>query len=138
MANDIDFKVVSDETLQVQEALEQEIKNVLDAIGATAEGHAKEGCPVDTGRLRNSITYATSDYSGQGSYSDDDGNIYHDATVNGSVDNDTVIIGTNVEYAEFVEQGDSIRHKTGGAHYLANAIRNHLEEYEQIIKAGLE
>ena len=38
-------------------ALPEQIEQALIAIGMTAETHAKEYCPVDTGRLRNSITH---------------------------------------------------------------------------------
>ena len=50
---------------------------ILRVIGGKGEGHAKDGCPVDTGRLRNSITHA-----------EDDNSTY---------------IGSNVEYAEWNE-----------------------------------
>ena len=56
--------------------MEKAIKNGLEAIGLTAEGHAKKITPVDTGRLRNSISHAT--------------------------DKEAAYIGTNVEYAAFV------------------------------------
>ena len=55
----------------------------LEAIGITAEGYAKKLTPVDTGRLRNSISHAVS--------------------------GDDVYIGTNVQpYAIFVELGTGI------------------------------
>ena len=56
--------------------LEKGIKNGLEAIGLTAETYAKKATPVDTGRLRNSISHET--------------------------DKEAVYIGTNVEYAAFV------------------------------------
>ena len=66
--------IIEDNTKDILEALQHNIANGLKAIGSTAEGHAKENCPIDTGRLRNSITYATSDYSGVDEYEDDEGN----------------------------------------------------------------
>ena len=57
-------------------ALEKGKRNALTAIGATAETYAKKATPVDTGRLRNSISH--------------------------TVDGEAVYIGTNVEYAAFV------------------------------------
>ena len=65
-----------DNSEQVLSAMEKAIKNGLEAIGLTAEGHAKKITPVDTGRLRNSISHAT--------------------------DKEAAYIGTNVEYAAFV------------------------------------
>ena len=70
----VDYK---DNSEQVLSAMEKAIKNGLEAIGLTAEGHAKKITPVDTGRLRNSISHAT--------------------------DKEAAYIGTNVEYAAFVQ-----------------------------------
>ena len=69
----VDYK---DNSEQVLSAMEKAIKKGLEAIGLTAEGHAKKITPVDTGRLRNSISHAT--------------------------DKEAAYIGTNVEYAAFV------------------------------------
>ena len=69
----VDYK---DNSEQVLSAMEKAIKYGLEAIGLTAEGHAKKITPVDTGRLRNSISHAT--------------------------DKEAAYIGTNVEYAAFV------------------------------------
>ena len=69
----VDYKDYSKEVLA---ALEKGIKNGLEAIGLTAETYAKKATPVDTGRLRNSISHET--------------------------DEEAVYIGTNVEYAAFV------------------------------------
>lgn len=60
------------------DALPKQVEQALIAIGMTAETYAKKECPVDTGRLRNSITHEV-DMSDQ-----------------------AAIIGSNVEYAAFV------------------------------------
>ena len=58
----VDYKDYSKEVLS---ALEKGKRNALTAIGATAETHTKDNIKadglVDTGRLRNSITFATGD-----------------------------------------------------------------------------
>ena len=77
----------------------------LEAVGLQAEGYAKRLCPVDTGNLRNSITH--------------------------TADEDTAYIGTNVEYAPYVEFGTS---KTAAQPYLRPAAQNHSEEYKRIIE----
>ena len=69
----VDYK---DNSQQILSALEKGIKNGLEAIGLTAETYAKKATPVDTGRLRNSISHETGE--------------------------EAVYIGTNVEYAAFV------------------------------------
>lgn len=92
--------------------LEKVIERALWAIGAAAEGYAKRDCPVDTGRLRNSIAH-TVDESEQAAY-----------------------IGTNVEYAAFVEFGTS-RHPEPQP-YLRPAATEHNDEYKQIAEASLK
>ena len=69
----VDYK---DNSKEVLSALEKSIKNGLEAIGLTAETYAKKETPVDTGRLRNSISH--------------------------TVDGEAGYIGSNVEYAAFV------------------------------------
>ena len=102
-------KATNNANLARQE-LEDAISKALWAIGATAEGYAKQKCPVDTGRLRNSITHEE--------------------------DNRSTYIGTNVEYASFVEFGTS-RHPTPQP-YIRPAATQHSDEYKKIVKASLE
>lgn len=81
---------VIDNSAEALAGLEHAKARALEIIGLKAEGYAKRLCPVGTvestgikgyrgGTLRNSITHA--------------------------VDNDTVAIGSNVEYAPYVELG---------------------------------
>lgn len=79
----------------------------LEIIGGKAESYAKKLCPVDTGRLRNSITHQ-------------------------QMDENTEVIGTNVEYAPFVELGT---HKMNPRPFLRPAAENHTGEYLAIIKS---
>ena len=58
MAENID---VSDHTREWLSALEPALSRGLEEVGLVAEGHAKAACPVDTGRLRNSITHVQLD-----------------------------------------------------------------------------
>lgn len=66
---------ILDNSKLVLQATEKQILSALIIMGETAEGYAKEICPVDTGRLKNSIAHAV-DTSEKCAY-----------------------IGTNVEYA---------------------------------------
>lgn len=104
------------------------IERALESVGITAEGYAKFLCPKDTGRLQNSITHV--------------------------VDDKAVYIGTNVEYAGYVEMGtgkyvpngrktpwrykdDKGWHITSGMPprpYLKPAVTDHREEYRRIIE----
>ena len=53
---DIDIQI-TDNSGEILRALEEKKKAALEAIGITAEGYAKLLTPVDTGRLRNSISH---------------------------------------------------------------------------------
>ena len=83
------------------------------AIGATAEGHAKDVITsegrVDTGRMRNSVTHVEED--------------------------DATYIGTNVEYAPYNELGTV---NMRGIHFLRRAATEHKDEYEELMKDSLE
>lgn len=80
----------------------------LDAVGQTAEADVKILVPVDTGRLRSSISHEARDKE--------------------------VVIGTNVEYAKYVEYRDELNHKTGQAHFLRDGIQDNISKYEDIIR----
>ena len=98
----------------VQDALsaEQAARDkALERIGGKAESYAKKICPVKTGRLRNSITHQ-------------------------QYDENTEVIGTNVEYAPYVELG---HHTSSGKHvdgkpFLRPAAEGHTAEYKDIIQ----
>ena len=98
-----------DNTDEVLAALKRSKKRGLEAIGLTAEGHAKNETPVDTGRLRNSINHAT--------------------------DDEAAYIGTNVEYAPYVELGARGRQ---GKHMLQRAASEHTDEYRRLMEDALK
>ena len=107
----MDIKI-TDNSAEVQAAFNDRIALVLGAIGEIAEGYAKEDCPVDTGRLRNSITHRT---QGKDEY-----------------------IGTNVEYAPYVEFIDRYNHTNGKAHFLRDAATTHGDEFKATAEAILK
>lgn len=131
---------ITDNTEAFRTALDKAIRNGLEAIGMTAETHAKENLTdngnVDTGRLRNSITYAISgEKANIDTYTDDEGNTY---SYSGTAPNDkqlAVYIGTNVEYGGFVELGTS---RSKPYPFLKPAATEHPEEYRRIFKAALD
>ena len=98
-----------DNTEEVLSALEKAKKRGLEAIGLTAEGYAKKDTPVDTGRLRNSIAHA--------------------------VEDDAAYIGTNVEYAPYVELGARGR---DGKHMLQRAATEHTDEYKRLMEDSMK
>ena len=96
---------------EVLDAIEQKKAQALEIIGGKAESYAKQLCPVDTGNLRNSITH-----------------VRYDAN--------TEAVGTNVEYAPYVELG---HHTSSGSlvaakPFLRPAAEDHGPEYKEIMK----
>lgn len=98
-----------DHSDEVIDEMKKTMERALEKIGMVGEAYAKEECPVDTGTLRNSISHA--------------------------VDDNTAIIGTNVEYAPYVELGTS---KMDARPYLRPAVENHIKEYKEIAKGELK
>lgn len=96
----------------VMAAVDEKIKLALDLMGEVVEGYAKEDCPVDTGNLRNSIT--------------------HTAGPQGSE-----YVGTNVEYAPYVEFIDRYHHDVGKAHFLRDGAQNHVNEIKAVAETAL-
>ena len=131
-----------DNTDEVLAALERAKVRGLTAIGLTAEGHAKkkitQAKAVDTGRLRNSITFAVSGESANiSSYSGDHGE--EGGTYSGTAPNDkekSVYIGTGVEYAAGIETGS--HRKAGGVHFLQDAAANHSDEYKKLMEDSMK
>lgn len=104
---------ITDHSAEVLAAMHKQVMLGLEACGQEAEGYAKDECPVDTGRLRNSISHKVVD-SEQAAY-----------------------IGTNVEYAPYVEFNDKAKHPSGKAHFLRDAAVTHSDKYKSIIDAAL-
>lgn len=106
-----DYKLTSYRQ-DVLSALQLGVKLALESIGKTAVGYAQDDCPVDTGRLKGSIDCVTKGNS--------------------------VYIGTNVNYAKYVEFGDRYKHKNGKAHFLRDAATRHGDEYKAIAETALK
>lgn len=143
----IEALVVEDYSDEIKKLLDHAIEQGLEKCGLVAEGYAKRLCPVGTpestgiegyigGTLRNSITHAMDGGSPAISeYKDNAGNIkggYNGTLPSDSNGSRTVYIGTNVEYAPYVELGVS-NNKVGPRPYLKPAIENHKSEYKKII-----
>ena len=127
------FGTIIDNSSKILEAFNKQVENGLKAIGSKAEGYAKGDCPVDTGRLRNSITFATSTYHSSGDEPAQSGDYQQKATP----EKVSVYIGTNVEYAPIIEYKD-MNHQTGKAHFLRDAATTHSDEYEKTMEAALK
>ena len=125
---------VTDNTAEALEAMKSQVKLGLDSIGESMEKYAKSGCPVDTGRLRDSIVYATETSQGSpGPMAEGEDGIPH-----GTPPELEVQVGTNVEYAKYVEFGDNKNFTTGGAHFLRDGAQGHSDEFKSILEAALQ
>lgn len=128
---------IKDNSREVLEALAIQIQNGMKGIGEQAERYAKANCPMDTGRLRNSITWTITGEQGPANTSAGEPASTKDYKVRAKPELGTVYIGTNVDYAKYVEVGD-YAHKVGRKHFLKDAATQHEEHYKAIMKAALE
>lgn len=117
----ISVKVQHNNIDPVMQKTNDSINSALEMIGIEAEKFAKALCPVGTpestgiagymgGTLRNSIAHQV------------------------VMQETAVYVGTNVEYAPYVELGTS---KMAKRPYLKPAIEDHIEHYKQIISDQL-
>lgn len=126
---------ITDNTALFQEEFEAAILRGLEKCGLVAEGFAKKACPVDTGRLRNSITHTVVAAKKEAH------------------------IGTNVEYAAYDELGTGIYYPggrqtpwaytddEGNTHwtrgqkpqpYLKPSVTEHKDTYRDIMESELK
>ena len=135
----MDFK---DNSKEYKDLLNQAIRRGLRTIGMRAETHAKENCQVDTGYARNSITYALSGESAAvSSYKADRGKNgkppktgKYSGTL-GKIEDNYVVIGSNVEYFPFIEEGARGRE---ARHTLRKAATDHKDEYKQLLTDSIK
>ena len=102
--------VGTDNSEEVSQDIKAAVNVALEKIGLLAEGYAQMKCPVDTGNLRSSITHEVSEGE------------------------KAVYIGTNVEYAPYVELGTS---RQNAQPFLRPAATEHGNQYRQVLKDTL-
>jgi hypothetical protein len=129
--------IVNNNRIFVLKARDEQLQKALEKIGIAAQGYATLNCVVDTGRLRASTTYATTEKQGKpGKLKEGGESPAKDHAMHQKPKEKTVVIGTNVEYGEIIETRGGRQGK--GAHYLRNSISDHLQEYQKIIKEELK
>lgn len=101
------LEIRADNRREVAEAIDKAVAAALEEMGLACEGYAKLACPVDTGRLRSSITHMTKPSDG------------------------AVYVGTNVEYGPCVELGTV--HKAARP-FLKPAAADHADAYRAILR----
>ena len=126
---------ITDNSEEILAAMEAAALRALEKCGLTAEAYAKLLCPVDTGNLRNSITHQV------------------------QPEEQAAYVGTNNEYAAYVELGTGkyvpggrqeawtyqdakgnwhITHGQRAQPYLKPAVADHAETYRKIIEDELK
>ena len=128
---DIELRFVDNSSEAIEEMLKKKAI-ALETIGLVAEGYAKRLCAVDTGRLRNSITHTTSVIN---PVSPEPPATLADSEVKGTPENDAAYIGTNVEYAPYVELGTV---RTPAQPFLRPALADHIQQYKNILEATMK
>lgn len=125
---DMSFEIKVDNTDAIKKATNEAIYNALEIIGNKAADYAAGLAPVDTSNLKNSMTSEVSQ------------------------EEKAVYIGTNVEYAPFVEFGHHqevgryvpaigkrlVREFVPAQPFLKPAIENHMDEYKHILESELK
>lgn len=104
---------IIDHSREIKAELDRRVPIILEALAIEAEGNAVDEITtlgaVDTGRLRASISHA--------------------------YDDKYAYIGTNVEYAPYVELGTS---RMASRPFLRNAVSKYIDDYKRIIEEGLK
>ena len=136
-----------DNSASAKNGLKSAVRRALMVIGLKVERYAKANCTerkaVETVLLRNTITIAVAvEAANVSSYTADRGKgdkpqamgTYR-GTAEGNSGDATVYIGSNVEYAPYIELGTA---KMGPRSFLHNAAADHADEYKKIFANELE
>lgn len=100
---------ISDFTDEITQGIKLAIHRALVRIGGEVVGYAGDLIHNVTGNLRRSLTYF--------------------------VEGDSVYVGTDCEYAQYVEEGTS---RSKPHPYLRPAVENHLDKYKAIVEKELK
>lgn len=100
---------ISDFTDEITRGIKLAIHRALVRIGGEVVGYAGDLIHNVTGNLRRSLTYF--------------------------VEGDSVYVGTNCEYAQYVEEGTS---RSKPHPYLRPAAEGHMDEWKRILEDELE
>lgn len=131
----VDVKLENN-TMKVEAEFGKAMGRALYAIGVTAQGDIVKYMSkpdftgrdiVDTGRLRGSISFVTPEEE-SGVYDNNAGS--SDALSGKGLEN-TVILGTNVEYADEVNNGSK---KQKGRKFMENGIEPNWGKYQDLAK----
>lgn len=129
MAN-VEVEIVANNFDEIRKAIDDATQKALNEIGIKIQEYASNACVRDTGRLAGSITYATAT-----NHSDVSSPALGEDGVSSAPDDKTVVIGTRVYYATYIEEGTSKRDATP---FLKPAVNAHKSEIKSIIQDNLQ
>lgn len=152
---------IEDHSNEFWAAFNQATDAAMEAIGHEAASHAKQNLNrdpkrIDTGLLRNSITYAIAGkgaaqhiYKADRRKKDSKGNrtgpmpsprIYSGVAPADGANEKTVYIGSNVEYAQWVHEGHGLPNggRVAPNRFLKDAVTKYHDEYQRILRKYLE
>ena len=129
---------IEDNSIKVLKEFDERILTALYLMGLKSVEHivkymstpdASGHDIVDTGRLRASISFITPDRESgwieTRTSTNEESNL-----ISGRADKNTVVIGSNVEYASFVNNGTS---KQAARHFMENGINRAKPEIEELL-----
>ena len=140
-----DIRIENDKTKEILTELEKAVKKALTDVGIEAVDNitSRGDFPADTGLLKNSITFAVSgenplisEYKANRKRKGEDTirtGAYQGTAPKGK--NEAVYIGTNVEYAKYVQYGTS---KMVARDFMYAPIRANFERYKQLIEENIK
>lgn len=134
-----EITIVENNVEKVLKMSDEAIVKALTEMGMVAEASAKGACPVDTGLLRNSITTALDGAAmGIKKYKADKGG--KTGSYGGKMPAEgggkrAVYIGTNVEYAPYIENGTS---RMAARPFLLPSVQNNKDKFVTIIKKNMK
>lgn len=102
---------ITDNSSAVRTAAEKQIEQAVRNMASAWVKNAQANTPVDTGNLRDSITY--------------------------DAEGDKAVVGSNVDYALAVELRD-MGHRVGKAHFLRDSGQDYADEYKKIAEDDLK
>lgn len=125
---------ITDNSDRIKREMGKKVEKALKIIGMKAESYAKSLCPVDTGLLRNSITFALDgEEPAITEYKDNDGDkqgVYSGVATEEQKGKRSVSVGSNVQYAPYQELG-APNINLQARPFIRPAIENHMDEYRQ-------
>ena len=139
----ISVKLENNSKIVIDE-MRAKMEDALYVMGVTSVAGANEAISgasgiapaIDTGRLRASISFITPTREGVNKVSAEEAaKLKVGDTLKGSADKNTVVVGSNVEYAEYVHDGTS---KMVGRPFLRVGIESVLDKMERLVQNVFE